>query len=323
MKWRKLKLNSIVKYIKKNNIVTGVFMLLILIIIIFAVFASLTPLHFLDMIRQAAPLGIMAIGQTICLLLGGIDLSVGAVISFTNLVACATMLGDDRNIPIALVLTIGFSLLFGLINGVAIVKIKIPAFLTTLAMSIIIKGITLIYTKGSPIGNIAQSFRGISEAWLFNNSIPVAALIWVVIWAIIAFVMYRTTYGKKIYATGGNHQVAKLSGIRTGLVTVSGYMLSSLLACFAGLMLSAYIGVTSSGLGNPYTLNSIAAVCIGGTTFDGGRGGIAGTFAGVLIIFLIQTFMTMINVPEAGKQLSLGVIIIVMVSLNQKLSKRR
>lgn len=100
-------------------------------------------------------------------------------------------------------------------------------------------------------------------------------------------------------------------------------MTSSLLACFSGLLISAYIGVASIAVGDSYTLNTIAAACIGGTTFDGGKGGIAGTFAGVMIIFLIQAFMTMMNIPEAGKQISLGLIIIVMVAVNQRVARYR
>jgi len=313
--------NAINNYTRKHKIVFSVYGLLVAFLIIFAIFAKLTPSYLLDMFRQAAPLGVASIAQTICLLLGGIDLSVGAVISFTNLIACATMLGNPANILPAVLLTVSLSLLIGFINGIMIVKAKIPAFLATLAMSIIIKGVNYIFTKGSPIGSIAEPFRVISEGWL--GFLPISGIIWVLIWALISILLYRTTIGRQIYATGGNPQATWLSGIRTERITVAGYMTSSLLACFSGLLISAYIGVASIAVGDSYTLNTIAAACIGGTTFDGGKGGIAGTFAGVMIIFLIQAFMTMMNIPEAGKQISLGLIIIVMVAVNQRVARYR
>jgi len=123
--------------------------------------------------------------------------------------------------------------------------------------------------------------------------------------------------------TGGNTKTSFLSGIKTNVIIITAYMLSSLLAGVSGLLISAFIGVASVGVGDTYTLNSIAAVVIGGTAFTGGRGGLAGTFAGVLIMSLLQSMMTMLNIPEAGKFISQGLVIAIMVAINQKLVKSR
>ena len=313
-----LTVNKLKQYYRRNSSVIGVYLLLIALIVFFNGFIRLTPMHLLDLFRQAAPLGIASIGQTLTMLMGGIDLSMGAVVSLTNIVACSLMLGNVQNIGFTLLIVVLISFLIGGINGLAISKVKIPPFLATLAISIIIKGVSFVYTKGSPMGSIAQEFRFISEGWV--GFIPISGIIWIIIWVIMGVFLFKTTTGLKFYSTGGNPQASRLSGINTSRYTVLAYVLSSLLAAVAGLMISAYIGVTSSNVGDPYTLNTIAAACIGGTTFLGGRGSINGTFAGVMVIFIIQAFMTMMNIPEAGKQLSLGIIIVVMVALNQRMS---
>lgn len=307
---------------QKTKITLGIYALLLLMVIVF-IMVSPGPFslqHLLNNFRQAAPLGIVAIGQTLVLLIGGIDLSVGAVISLTNVVAAGMMMGNDANIGVTIVVTLLLAAFIGFVNGYTILKVKIPPFLVTLAMSLVIEGAYMVYTKGSPKGNIAQGFRIISDGWI--GPLPVAGILWVVVWGIFAFLLYRVTWGRKVYATGGNTQAAYLAGIKTPRIIVTTYMLSSLLAGMAGLLISAYIGIASSGVGNIYTLNSIAATVIGGTTFAGGAGGLAGTFAGVLIMSLLQSMMTMMNIPEAGKYISQGVIIAVMVTINQRTVRR-
>lgn len=307
---------------QKTKITLGIYALLILMVIIFIMVSPgpFSPHHLLNNFRQSAPLGIVAIGQTLVLLIGGIDLSVGAVISLTNVMAASMMMGNDANIGVTVLVTLLLSAFIGFMNGYTILKVKIPPFLVTLAMSLVIEGAYMVYTKGSPKGNIAQGFRIISDGWV--GPLPIAGILWVVIWGIFALLLYRVTWGRKVYATGGNTQAAYLAGIKTPQIIIATYMFSSLLAGMAGLLISAYIGIASSGVGNIYTLNSIAATVIGGTTFAGGSGGLAGTFAGVLIMSLLQSMMTMMNIPEAGKYISQGVIIAVMVTINQRTVRR-
>ncbi len=315
--------NWINSLIKNNKITTGIYGLLLLTIIIFIIISpgSFSSGHLLNIIRQSAPLGIVAIGQTLVLLVAGIDLSVGAVISLVNVVAASMMMGSNENILTAVAATLLISLLIGFINGITILKVNIPPFLVTLAMSLVIEGFYMVYTKGSPKGNIAEGFRFVSDGWI--GPLPISGLIWLAIWIIFSFFLYKTTWGRKVYVTGGNTKTSFLSGIKTNVIIITAYMLSSLLAGVSGLLISAFIGVASVGVGDTYTLNSIAAVVIGGTAFTGGRGGLAGTFAGVLIMSLLQSMMTMLNIPEAGKFISQGLVIAIMVAINQKLVKSR
>ncbi|GHT91430.1 sugar ABC transporter permease [Spirochaetia bacterium] len=306
---------------KQNNSFSrfplGVYILLFVTVAAFFILTKGTvgPKHLLNVIRQAAPLGLVSIGQTLILLMGGIDLSVGAVISMVNIVASAVMGGNAQNIPLACALSLGLALLVGLLNGIIVVRFNMPAFLVTMAMSSIIQGSFFIYTKGSPKGSIAREFRFISDGWI-GDILPVALVIWIAIWVFMSLSLHKTPYGKRYYFTGANPLAAGLSGVHTGWITVSAYMLCSLMAGLAGLVISAFIGVASSGVGNPYTTNSIAASVVGGASFSGGIGTLEGTFPGVLIMSFLQSILTMLNVPEAGKNISQGLVIAVMVGLN-------
>ena len=301
----------------------GVYVLLLTTIAIFFIVCQgrVSPSHLLNVLRQTAPLGIVAIGQTIVLLMGGIDLSVGAVISLVNILSTSVMNGSTDHILPGVIVSLAACLLVGLINGFIIAKFQMPPFLITMAMSTIIQGGYYVYTKGIPRGSLPASFRAISEGWI--GPVPIAGLIWIFVWALFSFILYKTPYGRKFYITGGNPKTAYLSGMSSMAITVSAYVLCSLLAGIAGLILSAFIGVPSTGVGDSYTLNSIASSVIGGTSFSGGIGALEGTFPGVLIMVLLQSTLTILNFPEAGKSISQGLVIAVMVAINLRIKKQR
>ncbi|MCI1955606.1 MAG: ABC transporter permease [Oscillospiraceae bacterium] len=295
----------------------GVYLLLVITLIAFLIASGSqgSAKGVLNVIRQAAPLGIVAIGQTLILLMGGIDLSVGSVMTLVNIVASSIMAGRNDNIGAAVVVCLLLSAMIGLINGLIIAKFQMPPFLITMAMGSIIEGIYFVYSKGSPNGSIASRFRVISDGWI-GGTFPIAILVWLAFWGLVSFILYKTPYGKRYYFTGGNRRAAYLSGIHTFSLTVSAYVLCSLMAGIAGLMISAFIGVASMSVGTDYTLNSIAATVIGGTSFNGGIGTLEGTFPGVLIMAFLQSILTMLNISQAGKNISQGLIIIIMVAMN-------
>jgi len=301
----------------------GVYVLLAGVIAAFfiATKGTISPSHLLNIVRQAAPLGVAAIGQTIVLLVGGIDLSVGATMSMVNLVSASIMVGEEGNILPAVVVSLALCALVGLLNGFIIAHFKMQPFLVTMAMSMIVEGGYYIYTKGIAKGSIAKGFRFISEGWL--GFLPVAGIIWVVFWVILSTVLRKTTYGRKLYITGGNPSAARLSGYRSETIIISAYVICAVLAGVAGLMLSAYIGTASTGVGLDYTLDSIASTVIGGTAFSGGIGSLEGTFPGVLINVILQSMMTIIGISEAGKFITQGVVIATMVAINQMRKGKR
>ena len=301
---------------------TGVYLLLLVTIALFFLSmrgnGNLT--HLLNIVRQTAPAGIAAIGQTLALLGGGIDLSIGAVINLVNVLTCSWMMGSEQAMVWAALLALAVSALVGAVNGLAVTTARIPPFLATMAMSTILQGVIYIITKGSPKGSIAPAFRVLSDGWLLRW-IPVSAVIWFAIWGLAAFVLYYTPVGRRLYLTGDNPRMAHLCGVRSDVYLIGVYTACSLLAGLAGLILSAYIGVASTSLGNPYTLNTIAGAVIGGATFTGGKGRLEGTFAGIMILVLLQSMLTMLNIPEAGKYISQGLVIALMVGINMRSKK--
>ncbi len=295
----------------------GVYALLVAVIIAFfiATQGTISPSHLLNIVRQAAPLGIVAMGQTVVMLVGGLDLSVGATMSMVNLVTASIMVGESENILPAVLLSLFLCAVIGFVNGFIVANFKMQPFLVTMAMTLIVEGGYFIYTKGIAKGNIADSFRLISEGWF--GILPIAGIVWILLWAMLSVVLKKTTFGYKLYFTGGNQRTAHLSGYKSKSIIISAYVICSLLAGLAGLMLSAYIGTASTGVGNNYTLDSIAATVIGGTSFIGGIGSLEGTFPGVLIILILQSMMTIIGISEAGKFIMQGIVIAGMVAVNQ------
>lgn len=307
-----------------SNFPYGVYLLFVVIVLVFLLSTNgtVSPSHLLNIARSAAPLGIVAMGQTLALLVGGLDLSVGATMSMVNLVCASIMRGSSENIFQGVVVSLALCVAIGLVNGIIITKFKMQPFLVTMAMSIIIEGGYYVYTQGIPSGNIPDSFRYIAEGWI--GVFPVAFLIWIALWFVLSVVLRRTVYGQKLYFTGASNLVAKMSGYHADRIVISAYVLTSVLAGVAGLMLSAYVGVASMGVGTEYTLNSIASAVIGGTAFVGGIGTLEGTFPGVMIIVILQSLMTILGISNAGQYLSQGVVIAVMVAINQmQLKKNR
>ena len=299
--------------------VLGAYVLLALLLVAYGILSpsSFGTMHLLDIVRISAALGIVAIGQTIVLLSAGLDLSAGSVITIVVIVASQIMNGQDSNIVPAVVAAIGLSLVIGLLNGLAVALLRVPPFLATLAMSAVLEGTYLIYSGGSPKGSIAPGFVGVSDYWI-GGRLPLAVVIWVAVLAIYSLVVYRTTFGRQIYAIGGNIKAAWLSGIPVNAVIVLVYVLAGLCAGLAGLMAGAFNGVPSTGIGSPYTLNSIAAAVIGGTSLAGGQGRLSGSVAGVLILMVLQSLLIVLNVQAAGTLVVQGIVIALMVALNRR-----
>lgn len=301
----------------------GIYLLLGIIIVVFlgVTQGKVSPAHLLNIARSAAPLGIAAIGQTIVLIAGGLDLSIGATVSMVNLVMSSVMNGNPDQVVMAVTISLGLCVLIGLINGLIIVKFRMQPFLVTMAMSIIIQGGYYLYTQGIARGGIAKEMRFLSEGWI--GPVPIAVLIWVGVWVLLSFILHKTVFGHKLYLTGANQAASRLSGFRSDWIVIGAYVAGALLAGIAGIMLSAYIGVASVDIGTDYTLDSIASSVIGGAAFTGGIGTLEGTFPGVLILTILKSLMTIIGISEAGKFICQGLVIAVMVALNQMRANRR
>jgi ribose transport system permease protein len=269
--------------------------------------------NLLNIGRQAAPLAVVALGETIVILCGGIDVSVGAVISLTTVVVSTEMAGDPALVLPAVLLVFALGLAIGLANGVLISRVGTDPFVTTLAALLIVQGAALVYTQGTPSNGLTNGFRQISEGELLGipASIFFAAAIFLLVW----FLLGRTIWGRSIYAIGGNLRATYLSGRRTALIQTSAYVACSLLAVVAGLLLAARIGTAEVKAGAGFELEAIAAVLIGGTVFGGGRGRVAGTIAGVLILVILFNLVNLLSLPSEIQLIVRGLVIVLGVAV--------
>jgi putative xylitol transport system permease protein len=275
----------------------------------------LTPENISNILLQTSINGILAMGMTLVILTGGIDLSVGSVLAFSSIVAATFVTGDNPQSPlVALLVGILTGAVLGLINGCIIAYLKIPPFVATLGMLSVARGLTYAYTGGMPVPNLSESFLNLGEGFFFG--VPMPVLIFLLIFAILWVVLNHTTYGRSVYAVGGNVKSARTAGIATKLVTASVYVIAGLLAGLGGLILTARTSSALPQAGVSYELDAIAAVVIGGTSLSGGVGSIAGTLLGALIIGTINNGLDLLGVSSAYQQIVKGCIIVVAVLLD-------
>jgi ribose transport system permease protein len=275
----------------------------------------------LNILQVAAFLGTVAIGQTIALLVGGIDLSVAGVVTMTNIVTARLMAGQTDRILYAVAASILLALLVGFVNGLVITKINVTPLIVTLAMNSILFGAALVYTSGAPSGSIARPFAEIGQGHV--GSFPVSTILWLALTAVMAFILSRTTFGRRLYAVGANPRAAHLMGVAADRTIISAYMLSSLMACAAGLLITSYVGLPSLGIGNQYMLTSIAAAVVGGAMLTGGVGSVIGTAGGALFIQVLNSFTNILTGSTGVQYIIQGIIIAFGVMLYPFLSGRR
>jgi ribose transport system permease protein len=234
------------------------------ILIIAALFVTpdlYSPQSLFLVLRQAAQLGLVAIGQTLVLLVAGLDLSVGAVIVLTNVIIAEVSAGEDSRIPLAIGVALGLGVLIGLANGWLITKRNVPPFVATLGVYVFVLGAQVAYTKGIPSGFVPDGLNIVNQS---VGPLPIPFVLWVIFNIIFAFILYTTPFGRRVYAIGSNREAARLSGVRVNRIVVSVYVLCSLMAVMAGIVLSGYIGYVDRYLGRGFDLDSIAAAVVGG-----------------------------------------------------------
>lgn len=271
--------------------------------------AFLDPTYLFNTVRQIAPVGIAAIGVTYVMILGGVDLSVGAVISLTAVLCAVQMDGDVGNIPIAIALACAAGLAIGTLNGVIVAFTRVSPFILTLGMGIAVLGLTQIYSGGTARGIVSPGFREFFNHRI-GGAVPVLALAFLAL-ALLGLLAERTTvFGRQLFLVGSNRAAALLSGLPVARITILAYALSGLFGALAGIALLARSGVSNTLSGQGLEFQVLAAVVLGGTTFEGGRGGVAGTIAGVLVLVLAFNLVNISGLPYHMQLVVMGAIII-------------
>src|SRR5215831_14903390 len=313
---------------------------LIFLIVLMAAFAIgeprfLTPFNLFNILRQVSIYGLLAVGMTFVILTAGIDLSIGSLVAFAGLVAAAVSKGGIANRfmvgagqeaashswYLAALAAIGVGLVGGLLQGIAITRLKVPPFVVTLGGMSAFRGAALLFAAGGPISGFQPSFTWWGQGKIGPVPVPVSIFL---LAALIAHIVLRyTRYGRQVYAVGGNPEAARLSGLNVNRVTTSVYVIMGFFAGLGAFVLAARLNSAEAVAGTGYELTVIASVVIGGTSLFGGSGTIFGTVIGTILIGVLLNGLVLMNVSSYIQQIIIGVIIVLAVAFDTFAKSRR
>lgn len=265
----------------------------------------------LNILRLASFIAIIGAGQTLVIISGseGIDLSAGSMVTVGAMLTYILINGNNSLILPVLLLVLVTGMFVGLINGLGIMYLNISPFVMTLGMAGVVQGAIILLTKGYYDGQVAPIMTRIIARDLVGG-IPGMIFVWILIGVLITLLLERTQFGKQLFAIGVNRVTARLSGVRVNRMVILTYVIAGALACFAGFLLVGYTQNAGPNLGNQYLFPSIIAVAIGGTQMSGGKGSYFGTIAGAIVIQLITSLLTTMQLPQALQQIIFGSLLL-------------
>ncbi|MDP9137444.1 MAG: ABC transporter permease [Pseudomonadota bacterium] len=275
----------------------------------------LSPEYLLQQLKVASFLGVIATGMMFVILLGQIDLSVPWVVAVGGMMSTAMAAYGQAGEALAIPFGVLCGFVIGLANGFGVAYLRIPSMIVTLATNAVAQGLMVVHTGGfSPQDSASAAMRYLATGFIVPL-IPNVVLVWIVVGAAAVFVLTRTTFGRSVYGIGNQERAAYLSGVDTQRIVMSVFALSGALSAFGGVLLAGYASKAAQAMGDPYLLPSIAAVVLGGTSILGGRGTYLGTIAGVIMITLLQSILSVMQIDESGRQIIYGVVIVLMLLL--------
>lgn len=293
---------------------------LIIMMIFFSIFSEyfFTTTNLLTIALQTSVIGIIAIGQTMVIITGGIDLSVGSIVAFSGITAGLLV---ERGVPLSLALILGIFIgaVVGIVNGGLISKANLPPFIATLGMMMVLRGLTLALTNGMPISSFDDSFVYLAGGSLFG--IPNPVIYFISLGLIFNFILKRTVLGKDIYAIGSNEDAARLSGVNVTKTKLIVYGFCGFLSGISGIILASRLISAQPTEGAGYELDAVAAVVIGGASLSGGKGNIIGTIIGAFIMSTLRNGLNMMNVSGFWQQFVVGIVLLLAVYVDQKRKK--
>jgi inositol transport system permease protein len=299
----------------------GIFFVLVILFLFSSIFVNgfFTPTNLTNVMRQIAVVTMVALGATFVIILGHINVAYGSEIALIGCVSCAVMVGTG-NVFLAVLAAIALGMLIGGLNGFIITKFGIPAFIMTLAVTTAARGAALLFTGGIPISRMGPSFLILGQGNI--GIIPVSVIILLVLFFITWVFLNKTTFGRYIYAVGGNENAAIASGIKSKRVIFKAFILDGTLTAIAGVVLMSRMnsGQPSAAVG--YEFDAITAVVVGGTSLSGGSGSMVGTVIGAIIVGIINNVQNLLNINTQWQQVVKGAIILLAVILDV-VSKRR
>lgn len=300
-------------FFAQYGVIIGLFLIFVFFTIMKTKFISIN--NILNMLRQTSINGFLAIGMTFVVLTGGIDLSVGSIVGAAGMFA-ALAAREETGLPFiaAILVGLGVGLLLGTLNGIVIAYLRVPAFIATLGMLSIARGITFMASDAKPVPGLSEGFLKIGGGSV--GIVPIPILILAVVLLIAFVILYKCPYGRYVFATGGNAVSARVSGINIKWITCSVYMISGVLAGISGIVLTSRVTSGLAQSGDGYEVDAIAAAVIGGNSLSGGRGRLWGTIIGFLIMGVMNNGLDMMAVSSYWQLVIKGLIIIGAVMLD-------
>ena len=303
------------KYMSELTTVIALIILMAVITIINSNF--LTANNLLNLLLQVTSNALIAFGMTFVILTGGIDLSVGSILSLSSALT-AGLLGSGMPVTLAILISLILGCILGMMNGLLISYGKLAPFIVTLATMTIFRGATLVYTNGNPIT------KGLSDTFLFQFlgqgyivGIPFPVIIMFIVFIVLYVLLHKTAFGKSVYAIGGNEKAAYISGVKLNKVKIIIYSISGIMASISGLIITSRLSSAQPTAGASYEMDAIAAVVLGGTSLSGGKGRILGTLIGALIIGVLNNGLNIIGVSAFWQQVVKGVVILIAVLIDR------
>lgn len=292
--------------------------ILFTLVLVSFIFSLLTPAYLkernlINIAQQAAINAVVALGMTVVIIAGGIDLSVGAIVALTSLIAAQNMV-DGPVLP-AILLGFAVGIACGIFNGAMVSYLRLQPFLVTLGTMSLFRGLALVYSNGLPIRHIPESFLGAINS--LNRSIPIPVIFMFAIALIIAFILQQTALGEYFFAIGGNEEATRLSGVPVKYVKIATYVIAAITCTIAGLIFVGRLGVADPQAGVGYELDAIAAAAVGGASLNGGRGSILGTIIGALLLSAIRNGLTLLNVQAFYQMMAVGIIILIAITIDR------
>ncbi len=331
--------------LKTNQVLAdyGLYLVLLLLVIVSAILSPLffSYINLANLLTQASFTGLLALGMTFVILMGGIDLSVGSVVGLSSILYASILHGAfftfmPKNIfiyegapkltpilplPLDILFVLAVGAVVGLASGFLSHRFRVHSFIITLCIMMLTRGLAISYTRGQPLFGVPDPVSFL--AYGMPAKVPMPTIIWLGLSLLCLLLLRYTRFGRGIYAVGGGEEAARLSGIQPAWYRIFPYVASGFFAALVGIMMSGRMGCGDPKIGQGWELDAIAAVVIGGTSLSGGKGSIAGTVVGVLIMGLIINIMNLLAIEAYPQQMAKGIIIIAALALHSALAQRR
>ena len=303
--------------LKKSGSLIGLVVLFVVIACLNSSFID--PGNLKNLLRQVSINALISFGMTFVILTGGIDLSVGSILALSSALMGSFIVGGlDPILAIVVACLIGAAL--GAVNGLVITYGKVAPFIATLATMTLFRGLTLVYTNGNPISGLTENEAFLNFGQGYFLELPVPAVMMLIMFGILYFILHKTPLGRKTYAVGGNEKVSFIAGIKINRIKIFAYTVTGMLCGMAGAILTSRLNSAQPTAGTGYELDAIAAVVLGGTSLSGGKGRIVGTLVGALIIGTLNNGLNILNVSSFYQQVVKGIVILLAVLMDRKKS---